>query len=178
MNSPLSKLSLGFLGVFAMSIAPIRDAQACGGFFCNNQNPVDQSAERVVFALEDSGDITMHVQIFYQGESEDFAWIVPVPSNPKLFVSTDMLFQALDWPTNPSFYMERQVYGTFLDDVVGVQSRNFPGAQNIMWSSDYPHSETTWPNSIQSIEEHFAGVPEHEKHAMICGTAAKLYHLS
>ena len=83
-----------------------------------------------------------------------------------------------DLKERPSFYMERQVYGTFMDDIVGVQSRNFPGSQNIMWSSDYPHSETTWPNSIQSIEEQFIGVPEQQKHAMICGTVAKLYHLS
>ena len=83
-----------------------------------------------------------------------------------------------DLKERPSFYMDRQVYGTFLDDKVGVQTRNAPGAKNIMWSSDYPHSETTWPHSMQSIEEHFAGVPEEEKYAMICGTASRLFHLT
>ncbi len=77
----------------------------------------------------------------------------------------------------PSFYMDRQVYGTFLDDKVGVQLRNVAGAHNIMWSSDYPHSETTWPNSWKMIEEHFVGVPEDEKQRIICGNVVDLYHL-
>ena len=77
----------------------------------------------------------------------------------------------------PSFYMDRQVYGTFLDDKVGVQLRNVAGAHNIMWSSDYPHSETTWPNSWKMIEEHFVGVPEDEKQRIICGNVVDLYQL-
>ena len=77
----------------------------------------------------------------------------------------------------PSFYMNRQVYGTFLDDKVGVQLRNVAGAHNIMWSSDYPHSETTWPNSWKMIEEHFVGVPEDEKQRIICGNVVDLYQL-
>jgi predicted TIM-barrel fold metal-dependent hydrolase len=78
----------------------------------------------------------------------------------------------------PSFYMDRQVYGIFLDDKIGVQLRNVTGCRNIMWSSDYPHSETTWPNSMKLIEEHFSDVPEDEKHRIICGAAAELYGLS
>lgn len=77
----------------------------------------------------------------------------------------------------PSFYMDRQVYGTFLDDKVGVQLRNVAGAHNIMWSSDYPHSETTWPNSWKMVEEHFQGVPEDEKQRIICGNVVDLYRL-
>jgi len=29
-----------------------------------------------------------------------------------------------------------------------------------MWSSDYPHSETCWPHSVDSIAHDFEGVPE------------------
>ena len=46
-----------------------------------------------------------------------------------------------------------------------------------MWSSDYPHSETPWPNSRQSIAKHFAGVPEDETFKMICGNAMELYNI-
>ena len=78
----------------------------------------------------------------------------------------------------PSHYMARQVYGTFLDDVVGVATRDFAGAGNIMWSSDYPHSETTWPDSREVIEKNFAGVPEADRYKMVCGLAKELYRLS
>lgn len=77
----------------------------------------------------------------------------------------------------PSFYMGRQVYGTFLDDPVGVKLRHEPGAGNIMWSSDYPHSETTFPHSREIVERNFAGVPAVERDWMVCGCARQLYSI-
>ena len=77
----------------------------------------------------------------------------------------------------PSFYMEQNVYGSFIHDRTGVLNRNLPGGKNIMWSSDYPHSETSYPNSRDVIARTFAGVPEDEKNRIICGLAKELYHL-
>ncbi|MFT6377230.1 MAG: MYXO-CTERM domain-containing protein, partial [bacterium] len=42
----------------------------------------------------------------YQGSAEDFAWVVPVPEVPELFLSTDMLFQQLRQRTRPQFRVE------------------------------------------------------------------------
>ena len=77
----------------------------------------------------------------------------------------------------PSFYMERNVYGSFIHDHIGVSNRHLMGAKNIMWSSDYPHSETSYPNSLKVIDETFAGVPEDEKKQIICTRAKELYHI-
>ncbi|MEA3178291.1 MAG: hypothetical protein QOI59_1814 [Gammaproteobacteria bacterium] len=77
----------------------------------------------------------------------------------------------------PSFYMERNVYGSFINDAVGIANRNFPGAKNIMWSSDYPHSETTYPHSRESIEAQFQGVPEADRRQIICERARALYRV-
>jgi predicted TIM-barrel fold metal-dependent hydrolase len=46
-----------------------------------------------------------------------------------------------------------------------------------MWSSDYPHSETSWPESRAYIDRILHDVPEAEKAAIICGTARTLYRL-
>ena len=77
----------------------------------------------------------------------------------------------------PSFYMAQNVYASFLDDTVGINNRNEPGAGNIMWSSDYPHSETTFPNSLETIERNFAGIPEADKRAIISDRARMVYHI-
>lgn len=69
-------------------------ASACGGFFCNNVDPVDQSGETIVFGVED-GEVTTHVRIAYTGPGEDFAWVLPVPGVPEIFLSTDQLFLSL-----------------------------------------------------------------------------------
>jgi predicted TIM-barrel fold metal-dependent hydrolase len=75
----------------------------------------------------------------------------------------------------PSFYMDQNVYGSFIHDRIGIELRNAPGAKNIMWSSDYPHSETTFPDSGAMITRLFAGVPEAEKNQIICDRARRLY---
>jgi predicted TIM-barrel fold metal-dependent hydrolase len=77
----------------------------------------------------------------------------------------------------PSYYWDRNIYGSFIHDRVGVMMRGLPGAGNIMWSSDYPHSETTFPHSKDVIEKLFEGVPEDEKKMILSGRANRLYRL-
>lgn len=77
----------------------------------------------------------------------------------------------------PSFYWERNIFGSFIHDRAGVEMRHFRGAGNIMWSSDYPHSETTYPNSIDMIAKLFHDVPEDERNMIIGGRAKQLFRL-
>ncbi len=84
----------------------------------------------------------------------------------------------LDLPKPPSEYFHRQVYATFIEDKVGMMIRHVIGVDNLMWSSDYPHTDTTFPNSRKYIEETFEGVPAEDRHKIVAGNAAKLYRLA
>ena len=77
----------------------------------------------------------------------------------------------------PSYYMDNNVYGSFIQDRTGILCRDLPGAGNIMWSSDYPHSETTFPRSREIILRDFEGIPEQDTRDIICNIAKKLYRL-
>jgi predicted TIM-barrel fold metal-dependent hydrolase len=77
----------------------------------------------------------------------------------------------------PSTYWYRQGHATFIEDHTGVAERHRAGLENIMWSTDYPHSDTTWPRSRQVLEEHFKGVPEDERRLVVGGNATRLYSL-
>jgi predicted TIM-barrel fold metal-dependent hydrolase len=81
-------------------------------------------------------------------------------------------------PYPPSFYFRRQVFATFQDDRVGVLARHFAGINNLMWASDFPHSDSTWPHSREVIARDFEGVPEGEVCRMVADNAAELYGLS
>lgn len=78
-------------------------ALACGGFACNGATPVVQTAERIAFAIEPDGYVEAHVQVSYEGPPEAFAWVVPVPAEPEVFVSNDVIFGVIDQVTAPSF---------------------------------------------------------------------------
>jgi predicted TIM-barrel fold metal-dependent hydrolase len=75
----------------------------------------------------------------------------------------------------PSFYMDRNVYASFIQDRIGVLNRHQPGGRNILWSSDYPHSETTFPHSHDIIARDFEGIPEKDVREITCDRAKKLY---
>jgi predicted TIM-barrel fold metal-dependent hydrolase len=77
----------------------------------------------------------------------------------------------------PSYYMDNNVYGSFIQDRTGILCRNLPGGKNIMWSSDYPHSETTFPRSREIILRDFEGIPDQDTKDIICNIAKKLYRL-
>ena len=75
----------------------------------------------------------------------------------------------------PSEYFHRNVSASFIQDRVGVFNRATIGVDNLMWSSDYPHTDSTWPKSKESIEHDFAGVSQADRIKMTCTNAATLY---
>lgn len=78
----------------------------------------------------------------------------------------------------PSDFWHQNVKLTFQDDPLGMQRlRDLIGVETLMWGSDYPHRESTFPYSLQAIEKTFQGVPDHEKTMIVGGNAAKLYKI-
>ncbi|HEX3594658.1 MAG TPA: DUF2330 domain-containing protein, partial [Polyangiaceae bacterium] len=78
-------------------------ADACGGFFCS-ASPVDQTAEHILFTVNDDQTVTAYVQIQYAGDRDAFAWVVPAPGLPKLTTDfPDQAFRALSLATDPQY---------------------------------------------------------------------------
>jgi predicted TIM-barrel fold metal-dependent hydrolase len=79
-------------------------------------------------------------------------------------------------PRLPSEYFQRQVWVTasFLGPLE-VKKRHAVGVDRIMWASDYPHDEGTYPYSRESLRLTFHDVPEAEVRAMLGETAANVY---
>jgi predicted TIM-barrel fold metal-dependent hydrolase len=51
------------------------------------------------------------------------------------------------------------------------------GENRVMWASDYPHPDSTWPASQQAIEENFNGVAPATRRRILCDNAKELYGL-
>ncbi len=77
----------------------------------------------------------------------------------------------------PSFYYFRQVYGCFFDDAFGIRSRYDIGVDNITFETDYPHVDSTWPNTKAVAERLFDAVPDDEIYKMVRGNAIRLLSL-
>jgi predicted TIM-barrel fold metal-dependent hydrolase len=68
------------------------------------------------------------------------------------------------------------VFLSFQEDAVGIRLRDIIGVDNIMWGSDYPHSESTFPRSRQVLDEILAAVPQDERAKIVGHNAARLYN--
>jgi hypothetical protein len=100
------------LGLALGAVAP-RVGHACGGLFCSSATPVNQAAERIIFSFDRKAkQVTAVVEILYDGPSEKFAWVLPVPGTPKVDVSSSAIFDRLQQITNPTFQIQRTWKGT------------------------------------------------------------------
>jgi predicted TIM-barrel fold metal-dependent hydrolase len=80
--------------------------------------------------------------------------------------------------TRPSDYFHRNISLTFIDESMGLHRvRDIVGVNNLMWSTDFPHPVTSWPNSKKIIEEQFAGIPLNEREAILAGNATRVWNL-
>jgi predicted TIM-barrel fold metal-dependent hydrolase len=76
----------------------------------------------------------------------------------------------------PSELFKRNMYGAFVDDMVGLELRHHIGVDRILWESDYPHVESVWPES-QEIANRVAKImPDEEVRMVFADNARKLYN--
>lgn len=103
----------------AAALLSSRPAGACGGFFCSQAQPVNQAAERIIFADNGDGTITAVIQILYEGPAEQFSWLLPlgsVPQGDELGVASDVAFARLQAATNPQFNLNTVIEGRCKSD--------------------------------------------------------------
>ena len=75
----------------------------------------------------------------------------------------------------PSDFFRRNVFIGFQEEDLGIQLRHHIGVENLLWGSDYPHAESTFPKSREILERIFEGVPQEEEAKIAGENTAKLY---
>jgi len=79
---------------------------------------------------------------------------------------------------SPAAYFRRNVrLGASCMPRREAEMRHDIGIDNIMWGSDYPHPEGSWPYTQKQQLETFSGLPEDEIAKMLGGNAADFYDL-
>ncbi len=99
---------------FAASALVTDSAEACGGFFCSQSNPVNQTEENIIFSHNGDGTVTAIIQIQYQGPAERFAWLLPINGVPEVGVSSNIALRNVESRTAPQYNLVRKVIGECL----------------------------------------------------------------
>jgi len=76
----------------------------------------------------------------------------------------------------PSDFFHRNVFLSFQEDHLGIRDRALIGVDALMWGTDYPHTESTFPRSRKILERILDGVDEAERRKITSENVARLYH--
>jgi predicted TIM-barrel fold metal-dependent hydrolase len=114
-------------------------------------------ALRLVFVETGAGWLAYCCERMDEAFEEHEQWV-----NPKL-----------DAP--PSISVRRQCHVTLGADRAPLLAREITGVEPLLWASDYPHPEGTFPESQQVVARIFAGLPADDVEKIVCTNAARLY---
>jgi predicted TIM-barrel fold metal-dependent hydrolase len=77
--------------------------------------------------------------------------------------------------TLPSDFFPTNCFVSFQEDPVGLRERDVFGVGTLMWGSDYPHTESTFPRSREILAGILANVPKEDAERIVSRSAAELF---
>ena len=70
------------------------------------------------------------------------------------------------------------VFGTFIEDHAGLRLLDIIGEDNVMLECDYPHSDSTWPESISLARKWLGHLPDDVQHKIAIGNTSRVYNFT
>ena len=76
----------------------------------------------------------------------------------------------------PSELFKDHIFGCFIYDDAGIEARHRIGVDQIMFESDYPHSDSNWPHTRKMLAASLADVPDDEARKIVELNARRVYN--
>jgi predicted TIM-barrel fold metal-dependent hydrolase len=135
-------------------------------------------AQRNAALLATSGTLERHPGLHVVYVETNAAWISGVMDTLDFYY--DAFLAQPNWvkpelKEKPSHYIAHQIHSTFQWDPTGVNNIGRTGPGALMWGSDYPHSEGTYPHSRKIVQELCADLSAEDALAMVGGNATRLF---
>lgn len=138
---------------------------------------VDKYAQRAFAPLVWSGAFERHPGLKFVFTEAGCQWILETLRVLE-FKAADPIFKYFtkDLSLSPSEYFARQCYigASFMRRDEG-EFRHEIGLDRLLYGTDYPHLEGTWPNTPAKLSQTFAGYPENEVRAILGLNALDVY---
>ncbi|OUS13262.1 hypothetical protein A9Q89_03315 [Gammaproteobacteria bacterium 53_120_T64] len=80
-------------------------------------------------------------------------------------------------PRLPSEYIRENVWLTFQDDWEAFGCSHRMNAERLLWANDFPHSDSTWPDSMALVDKHAATVTPEVKEKILGLNCVNLFNL-
>ena len=71
----------------------------------------------------------------------------------------------------------QSIFANFISDRAGIEGRHLIGVDNIMLGTDYPHTDSSWPETQRVIKEQMGDIPDDERYKICAGNAIRVFGL-
>lgn len=82
----------------------------------------------------------------------------------------------LDLSARPSEIFRDHIYGCFIDETHGPENIEAIGMDNVMIETDYPHTDSSWPHSIEKATKHLEHLNENDRYKILRGNAERVFN--
>jgi hypothetical protein len=123
--SELSHLVLRALAAapaLLLLVTPIDRAQAFGAVGASAGAEIEQTGEQLILIDNPDSTVTAVIQLQLSGAAEDLTWVIPVPAEPTLTLSSSTVFQRLVSVTSPQYWVELTDPCTVRDPNADIQA--------------------------------------------------------
>ena len=134
-------------------------------------------APRAVGLLASSGVLERHPGLHFVFVEVNASWLAWAMDTLDFYYHS---FQQYGWThpllrETPSYYVSQQVHATFQDDPSATANLARTGISPLMWGSDYPHEEGTYPHSRETVNRLFSHLSEADARAVLGETAVRVF---
>ena len=154
----------------------VRPADDCPTIVTAAMISANSAASMIDFLF--SGVLVRYPNLKLMYAESQIGWI------PYYLERADDIFMTHMWaqgeerlPEPPSYYYHRQIFSCFFKDTAGMKLLDEVGVDNVLFETDYPHSDGTFPRSKQVAHELFGHLDPEVVHKIARGNAIKLFNL-
>lgn len=144
-----------------------------GANYTRNMSPFRPHLAQLIF----SAVLERHPKLTVAFVEGGISWVAGALADmDKIFRSCHTMLRPR-LPQMPSYYWKRQCLASFMEDQVGIELIDRIGADNVMWSLDYPHPESVYGYAGSVAKDIYNAVGHEKAKKILGGNAARLYGL-
>lgn len=131
---------------------------------------------QVVATLLFSGLLRSHPKLKFISAESGIGWLPYFIERADYTHRKHQFWTGTKIDVTPSDLFRQSIYVNFISDRAGIELRH-DIIDNIMLGTDYPHTDSSWPNTQMIIKEQMGDIPDDERHKICAGNAVKVFGL-
>ena len=148
------------------------------GASVSNLLATQSMAPRTVALLATSGVLAAHPGLHFIFVETNAGWLSWLMNTVDYYQEAFQQYEGWVWPDlagKPSEYIARQIHATFQDDPVALRNLPLTGVSPLLWGSDFPHAEGTFPHSRETVRRLLGDISLPDAEQIVGGTAVDLF---